>query len=282
MTPRAPHPGDEAALEAFFAAARAEEPAPRTALLSAILADAAEVHAARARRARAAAAAARPAGRASSPRSAAGAASPRSAPAPRSASGSASPATSRSTAPPSPPPPRARARPTGWTPSSTTPRWSSSMADAPLPRRPRLKWALVASLGLNLVFVGLFAAALFRGPPPPPMPGLWHYARALPEPYRRDLGRALRDEPPRLDRPARRAPRPAGQHDGGADRRPLRSGRRRTRCSPARRELMGDLSTRGRALLLAEITRMSPAERAAYAEALTADRGRGPRPSAER
>ena len=38
---------DEAALEAFFAAARAEADAPRTALLSAILADAAEVHAAR-------------------------------------------------------------------------------------------------------------------------------------------------------------------------------------------------------------------------------------------
>jgi hypothetical protein len=39
---------DEAALAAFFAAARAEEKAPPTALLSAILADAAEVHAARA------------------------------------------------------------------------------------------------------------------------------------------------------------------------------------------------------------------------------------------
>ena len=47
MTPRAPHPADEAALEAFLTAARAEAPAPRTALLSAILADAAEVHAAR-------------------------------------------------------------------------------------------------------------------------------------------------------------------------------------------------------------------------------------------
>ena len=66
------------------------------------------------------------------------------------------------------------------------------MTDAPPPGRPRLKWALVASLGLNLVFAGLSAAALFRGPPPPPMPGLWHYARALPDPYRRDLGRALR------------------------------------------------------------------------------------------
>jgi len=39
---------EEAALAAFFAAARAEDVEPRTALLSAILADAAEVHAARA------------------------------------------------------------------------------------------------------------------------------------------------------------------------------------------------------------------------------------------
>jgi hypothetical protein len=38
---------DEAALDTFFAAARAEEHPPRTALLSAILADAAEVHASR-------------------------------------------------------------------------------------------------------------------------------------------------------------------------------------------------------------------------------------------
>ena len=149
------------------------------------------------------------------------------------------------------------------------------MADATPPGRPRLKWALVASLGLNLVFVGLFAAALFRGPPPPPMPGLWHYARALPEPYRRDLGRALRES--RRDwigpRDALRAQqaamaaalaaepfdpaavaRGAGERDE-ASRRPLRPRRR---------------------ALVAEIARMSPADRAAYAEALAADRGHGP------
>ncbi len=45
MTPRPDE--DETALAPFFAAARAEEEAPRTGLLSAILADAAEVHAAR-------------------------------------------------------------------------------------------------------------------------------------------------------------------------------------------------------------------------------------------
>ena len=39
---------DDAMLDSFFAAARADTPAPRAALLSAILADAAEMHAARA------------------------------------------------------------------------------------------------------------------------------------------------------------------------------------------------------------------------------------------
>jgi uncharacterized membrane protein len=41
-------------------------------------------------------------------------------------------------------------------------------------------------------------------------------------------------------------------------------------------KLLGELSARGRELLLAEIARMSPAERAAYAEALSADRDHGP------
>ncbi|HET9068288.1 MAG TPA: hypothetical protein VFN28_06560 [Amaricoccus sp.] len=50
MTPYrdTPPSADEAALAPFFAAARAGETPPQTALLSAILADAAEVHAARA------------------------------------------------------------------------------------------------------------------------------------------------------------------------------------------------------------------------------------------
>ena len=55
-----------------------------------------------------------------------------------------------------------------------------------------LKWALVASLAVNLAFVGLVVGALIKGPPHAPWPGiaLWHYARALPDPYRRDLGEA--------------------------------------------------------------------------------------------
>jgi uncharacterized membrane protein len=151
------------------------------------------------------------------------------------------------------------------------------MADAPPALRPRLKWALVASLGLNLVFVGLFAAAVFRGPPPPPAPGLWHYARTLPDPYRRDLGRALRDS----------------RHDWSGPRDALRGQRQAMSDAltsepfdPARvaavlgeeSKLLGELSARGRELLLAEIARMSPADRAAYAAALRADADRRPGP----
>jgi uncharacterized membrane protein len=141
---------------------------------------------------------------------------------------------------------------------------------------PRLKWALLASLGLNLVFVGLLAGAVFRGPPPPPMPGLWHYARALPEPHRRELGRALREsrrdwigprEALRGQKAAMAAALTAEPFDANAVAAVLASETR----------LVGDLSARGRELLLEEIARMSPADRAAYAEALTADRDRGRR-----
>jgi uncharacterized membrane protein len=149
------------------------------------------------------------------------------------------------------------------------------MADATPPGRPRLKWALIASLGLNLVFVGLFAAAVFRGPPPPPMPGLWHYARALPEPYRRDLGRALREsrrdwigprDALRGQQAAMAAALTAEPFDPDAVAEVLAS----------ETKIIGDLSARGRELLVAEIARMTPTDRAAYAEALAADRDRGP------
>ena len=205
---------DEAALEPFFAAARAEEPAPaHRAPLG---------HPRRRRRGRTPPAPRRaarrrpaaPAGAArSSRRSAAGAAL--AALAACAALGfwlglagnltvdGATAATAGDDAP--------RARPTGSTPSSTRLAGAVSHGRPRSARRPRLKWALVASLGLNLVFVGLIAGAIFRGPPPPPMPGALALrprpARALPP---RPRPRAPR-QPPRLDRPARGAARPAAR-----------------------------------------------------------------------
>ena len=109
--------------------------------------------------------------------------------------------------------------------------------------RPRSwrNWALVASLGLNLAFVGLLAGALDQGPAAAAVPGHRavrpRAARSLPP---RPRTRPAR-EPPRLVGPARGAARPARGARRGADRRALRSrgrGRRaRARTAAVRRPL---------------------------------------------
>jgi uncharacterized membrane protein len=142
------------------------------------------------------------------------------------------------------------------------------------PRRSWLTWALVASLGLNLAFLGLIAGAFLHGPPRMMAgPALWHYARALPEPYRRDLGRELRAS--RGDwsgpRDALRAQRAALAEALTAD--PfdpaavtavlVREGR-----------LTDELAERGTRMLVSQIARMMPEERAAYAATILEDRHR--------
>ena len=153
---------------------------------------------------------------------------------------------------------------------------------APEPRRRRwMTWALVASLGLNLAAAGLIGGALIKGPPPPEVPGiaLWRYAHALPEPYRRDLGTAVRAssgdwsgprEALRGQQAALAAALTAEPFDAGAVATVLQ---RQT-------EIMGELSRRGVDMLMAQIARMTPPERAAYAAALRADPG--PRPGRRR
>jgi uncharacterized membrane protein len=140
------------------------------------------------------------------------------------------------------------------------------------PRR-WLKWALVASLGLNVAVLGVVGGAIVKGPPGP-MPGiaLWHYARALPDPYRRDLGRALRDS--RRDwvgareallgqRAALAAALTAEPFDPAA-----------VEAVLARQSRLTDqLVARGTRMLVTQIERMTPDERATYAAALTERRG---------
>jgi uncharacterized membrane protein len=144
-------------------------------------------------------------------------------------------------------------------------------------------WALVASLALNLALVGLIGGAAFKGRPEP-MPGitLWRYARDLPEPYRHDLGRALRE--------SRRdwiGPREALRGQRAA----LASALTAEPFEPAKvvdvlrqeTELTGELATRGTELLLVQIGRMSAEDRAAYAQTLLEDkRSRGRRREEER
>jgi uncharacterized membrane protein len=141
---------------------------------------------------------------------------------------------------------------------------------AAFPRNWRT-WALVASLGLNLAFVGLLAGAWTKGPPPPPFPGIGQYARELPEPYRRALGHALREsrhdwsgprEALRGRRDVLAAALTAEPFDPGAVAAVLEEDRR----------LSGDLWSRGSRLLLDQIARMTPAERAAFAAELTEER----------
>jgi len=136
------------------------------------------------------------------------------------------------------------------------------------PHRSWRTWALVASLGLNLAFAGLVAGALWKGPPPPPVPGIGPYARALPEPYRHDLGRALRSSRPDW----------AGMREAWHGRRAAYAAALTAEpFDPSSfaalleqdRALAGDLAERGGRLLVEQVARMSPAERAAYAAALT-------------
>lgn len=135
-------------------------------------------------------------------------------------------------------------------------------------RRPWVKWLLIASLGLNLALLGLIGGALLHGPPgPPPPPGLWQYGKALPEPYRKDLGEALRQSHGDWKGP-RNALR--GQRAALADAlvaQPYDPGA--VGAVLAREPRLSDeLAVRGARMLLDQIARMSPEDRAAYAEAL--------------
>jgi uncharacterized membrane protein len=149
--------------------------------------------------------------------------------------------------------------------------------------RPWLKWALVASLGLNLATLGLIGGAVVKGPPAGPMPGLalWHYARALPDPYRRDLGRALRAS--RRDwigpRDALRGQRAALAAALTAE--PFQAAAVEAVLARQAR-LTDELAARGTRMLMAQIGRMTPEERGAYAQALTEQRWHPGPPGARR
>lgn len=143
-------------------------------------------------------------------------------------------------------------------------------------RRRWTRWALIASLGLNVAAVGIIGGAMLKGPPPPdpgPGPALWPFARALPAPYRGDLAKALRDT--RKDWIGTR--RAMGNLSLG-----LATALRSDPFDPEavrsilaeQLEFANELGMRGTDLLLAQIVRMSPEDRAAYAAALQEKRGR--------
>lgn len=146
----------------------------------------------------------------------------------------------------------------------------------PMPRRRWIVWALVVSLGVNLAISGLVLGVILRGPPNrPPPPGDWVIARDLPEPYREDMIRQLRD----------------GQDQWIAERRVLAQQRyalaEALEANPFDfanvetvirngQEVLAGLASRSSDLLLQQIDEMSAEDRAEYAHALR-EAPKGPR-----
>lgn len=161
---------------------------------------------------------------------------------------------------------------------------AATPSPAPDPRRPRRwrSWLLVASLGLNLAVLGVVAGAILRGPPDRAMtgPALSHYARALPDPFRDELRRALRES--RADwAPTRDALRDQRQALAAALEADPYDPARVTDLLARELQLGAELGARGTALLAGQIAQMTAADRAAFAERLRQSpghAGRGPRP----
>ena len=144
------------------------------------------------------------------------------------------------------------------------------------PPRPLWRWALIASLCLNLALIGVIGGALLKGPPgPPPPPGLWGYGRALPEPYRHDLAQALRDSRREWSGPRETL---RGQRAALAEALTAEPYDPVAVAEVVTREprLLDTLAQRGSQLLLDQIDRMTPADRASFAEAMR-KAPRGPR-----
>lgn len=153
---------------------------------------------------------------------------------------------------------------------------------APLPAKPR-RWtlyALIASLAVNLAVLGLVAGLALKGPPgrPGPEMGLWRYAGALPEPYRGDLMRQLRESRDawRMERD-----RLSGQRQILASALTAQPYDRATVESALalERSMLDGLAVQGAQVLLDQIDRMDAQARADYAARLLAgpkERRKGP------
>lgn len=140
------------------------------------------------------------------------------------------------------------------------------------PRTGPRRWltpVLIVSLALNLLVLGMVAGALLRRPEPhAAAPGLWYYGRALPEPYRHDLARALRASRDDWIGPHRQLRGQRSALAAALTAEPFEIDEVREVLSRETR-LADELAARGTAGLIDQIERMDAAARAAYAEALT-------------
>lgn len=146
-------------------------------------------------------------------------------------------------------------------------------------RWPWMRILLVLSLAFNLAIIGLVAGHVFGDGPDRRSPdaGLWRYGAAMPEPHRRAMLRAMREDRPNWEgaRTGLRESRArladalvAEPFDPGAVAAVL----------AAERALLGALAERGGAILVAAVERMTDEERRAYAAALMEERRRDGRP----
>lgn len=147
----------------------------------------------------------------------------------------------------------------------------------------RWPWArilLFVSLAFNLAVIGLVAGLALREGPDRrgPEAGFWRHGMAMPEPHRGEMMRLLRAERPRLEHARQQLKDSRAQLAAALTAEPF---------DPAavvavlaeERMLIGDLADRGTALLVAQVGKMTPQERQAYAEALVTPRRRdGPDP----
>jgi uncharacterized membrane protein len=148
------------------------------------------------------------------------------------------------------------------------------MADTMAERKWQGRWlvgALVASLCVNILVLGVIVGAVLHGPPHSQHSEGWTMTRDLPLPYQIDMLRALRADRSKWFEQRRAlqgqrqdlaAALESEPFDIGAVRRILESGRR----------TLDDLAARSSNHLLEQIAKMGPAERADYAKRLRAPR----------
>jgi uncharacterized membrane protein len=149
----------------------------------------------------------------------------------------------------------------------------------PVAPRSWLRWALVLSLGLNLLVAGLLAGAWLRGGPPGERfrdPGFGPFAAALSDDDRRALRRAFVRHMPEMreNRMALRADMQDVLAALRAD--PFDAAALDAAMDAAMSRLAGRIAV-GQDLLAERIAAMDPAERAAFADRLEAALQRGPR-----
>lgn len=144
-------------------------------------------------------------------------------------------------------------------------------------RRRWLPWALVASLGVNLVVAGIVAGAFLYGPPDrPPREGGWAIAHDLPEPFRGEMLREMRHESDKWIGKRRQL---HGQREALAEAleaEPFRVERIESILADSRATL-DELAGRSAAMLIDQVRRMDPDDRADYAKKLRGRHEHGPR-----